>query len=342
MRSFHIEGALGHSTIMVGEPLEHLVSQCTATKRVIVTDRSVRALYGSLFPPWDVIEIGIGERSKTLATVEKIYEAFLRHEVDRSSFVVAIGGGLVCDVAGYAASTYMRGLQFGFVPTTLLAQVDASVGGKNGVNFKGYKNLVGTFTQPRFVLCDFSVLRTLPAPELKNGFAEAIKTAAVGDAELFSFLEATWKGALSLEPDVIEHIVHGCLALKSSIVSLDETEKGERRKLNFGHTVGHALEKVNRLRHGEAVSLGMVAAARLSARRGLLPKSDAKRIEALLSTFDLPVKTHMEAGPVSEALRKDKKRQNEEIHVVLLDGIGNARVVPVGFRELDEVLDDLR
>jgi 3-dehydroquinate synthase len=327
---------------MVGEPLGRLVSHCIGTKRVIITDGTVRALYGSLFPPWDVIEIGIGEQSKTLATVEKIYEAFLRYEVDRSSFVVAIGGGLVCDVAGYAASTYLRGLRFGFAPTTILAQVDASVGGKNGVNFKGYKNLVGTFTQPQFVLCDFSVLRTLPAPELKNGFAEAIKTAAVGDAQLFSFLEATWKGALSLEPDLIERIVYDCLALKSRIVALDETEKGERRKLNFGHTVGHALEKVNRLRHGEAVSLGMVAAARLSARRGLLSRNDAGRIEALLSKFELPVRTHMDANLVRDALRRDKKRENEEIHFVLLDGIGNARVMPIGIHELDEVLNDLR
>ena len=246
---------------------------------MIVTDGSVRSLYGDLFPPWEVIEIGIGERSKTLATVERIYEAFLQYEIDRSSFVVAIGGGLVCDVAGYAASTYLRGLRFGFVPTTLLAQVDASVGGKNGVNFKGYKNLVGTFTQPLFVLCDFALLKTLPEPELKNGFAEAIKTAAIGDAHLFSFLETAWKGALSLEPDVIERIVYDCLTVKSRIVSFDEREKGERRKLNFGHTVGHALEKVNHLRHGEAVSLGMVAAAKLSARRGFLTEDDVERLE---------------------------------------------------------------
>jgi 3-dehydroquinate synthase len=342
MRSLQIEGASGQSTIMVDEPLTRLTSYCNATKRVIVTDKRVRALYGPLFPPWEVIEIGVGERSKTLATVNRLYEAFLRDEVDRSSLVVAVGGGLVCDVAGYAASTYLRGLRFGFAPTTLLAQVDAGVGGKNGVNFKGYKNLVGTFTQPQFVLCDFSVLRTLPKPELKNGFAEAIKTAAVGDAQLFSFLETAWNAALSLEADAIERIVYDCLVLKSRIVSLDEKEKGERRKLNFGHTVGHALEKVNHLRHGEAVSLGMVAAARLSARRGLLSNNDAERIEALLRKFDLPVKTHVDAGPVREALRRDKKRENEEIHFVLLDGIGNARVEPVGIRELDEVLHDLR
>ena len=341
MRSMRIEGASGQSTIMVGEPLARLDSHCDATKRVIITDRSVRALHGALFPPWEVIEIGIGERSKTLTTVERIYEALLHYEVDRSSFVVAVGGGLVCDVAGYAASTYLRGLRFGFVPTTLLAQVDASVGGKNGINFKGYKNLVGTFTQPHFALCDFALLKTLPEPELKNGFAEVIKTAAVGDAALFSFLETAWNGALSLEPDVIERIVYDCLAVKSRIVSLDETEKGERRKLNFGHTVGHALEKTNRLRHGEAVAVGMIAAAKLSGRRGLLAKNDVERLLALLSKFDLPVKTHADADLVRDALRKDKKRENEEIHFVLLDGIGSARVMPVRIDELNEVLNDL-
>ena len=341
MTSFRIAGLSGQSTIMIGEPLERLDSLCDAKKRVILTDTSVRALLGNLFPPWEVIEIGVGEASKTLATVETVYEAFLRHEVDRSSLVVAIGGGLVCDLAGYAASTYLRGLRFCFVPTTLLAQVDASVGGKNGVNFKGYKNLVGTFTQPDFVLCDFALLKTLPEPELKNGFAEVIKTAAVGDVALFSFLETAYKEALSLERAAIERIVNDCLKVKSRIVSLDEREKGERRKLNFGHTFGHALEKVNRLRHGEAVGLGMIVAARLSARRGLLSKSDAARLETLLGMFDLPVRTTIDADQLLDALRQDKKRENEEILFVLLNGIGDARVMPVGIDELDRTLHDL-
>ncbi len=342
MRSLRIEGTSGQSDIAIGEHLEHLNSHCEAEKKLIVTDRHVRALYGQLFPPWEVIEIGLGERSKTLATVNRLYEEFLRCEIDRSSFVVAIGGGLVCDVAGYAASTYLRGLRFGFVPTTLLAQVDASVGGKNGVNFKRYKNLVGTFTQPRFVLCDLALLKTLPRPEVKNGFAEAIKTAVVGDAALFSFLEAAWRDALLLAPDVIERVVYDCLSVKARIVSLDEKERGERRKLNFGHTVGHALEKVNRLRHGEAVSLGMAAAARLSTRRGLLSPEDGERLEALLEKFGLPIKTRFNVDLVRDALRKDKKREEDEIHFVLLEGIGRARITPVGIDELDEVLHDLR
>ena len=192
--------------------------------------------------------------------------------------IVAIGGGIVCDVAGFAASTYMRGLSFGFVPTTLLAQVDASVGGKNGVNLHGYKNLVGTFAQPGFVLCDPELLRTLPTEEVRNGFAEVIKQAAIGDALLFSFLEAGPDAALSLDRAAIDRIVYDCLKVKTNIVKEDELETGERRKLNFGHTVGHAVEKVHGLRHGEAVSIGMMAAARAFGEGRSSPQMGPERI----------------------------------------------------------------
>jgi 3-dehydroquinate synthase len=342
MTQMHIDGASGHSTIVVGESIARLASYCDGATGMIVTDGPVVNLYRHTFPPWPVIEIGTGEKSKTLETVERLYEAVLAHEIDRSSLIVAIGGGIVCDVAGFAASTYLRGLSFGFVPTTLLAQVDAGVGGKNGVNFNGYKNLVGTFTQPSFVLCDPALLRTLPEAEVKNGFAEAIKQAAIGDEALFVYLEEQCHKALALDPAVVGHIVHTSLAIKRKIVLADEREQGERRKLNFGHTVGHALETVGLLRHGEAVSIGMVAAARLSVKSGLLREEDARRIEVLLRRFGLPVSTEMNADLVRHALRKDKKRHNDHIHFVLLDGIGSAKVVPVRIGELDGILDDLR
>lgn len=342
MTEMHIDGASGRSTIMVGESIVRLASYCDDATGMIVTDGPVANLYRHRFPPWPVIEIGTGEESKTLKTVERLYEAFLAHEIDRSSLIVAIGGGIVCDVAGFAASTYLRGLSFGFVPTTLLAQVDAGVGGKNGVNFNGYKNLVGTFTQPSFVLCDPALLRTLPETEVKNGFAEAIKQAAIGDEALFVYLEEQCHKALSLDPAVVGHIVDASLVIKRKIVLADEREQGERRKLNFGHTVGHALETVGHLRHGEAVSIGMVAAARLSVESGLIREEDARRLEALLRRFGLPVSTEMNADLVRHALRKDKKRHNDQIHFVLLDGIGSARVVPVRIGELDGILDDLR
>lgn len=328
------------SMIVPGE-MSELDKYCRPRQTVIITDGRVRELYGHLFPPYTLFEMGRGEQSKTLRTVESLYGAFLEHGVDRAWLVVGIGGGIVCDVAGFAASTYLRGLSFAFVPTTLLAQVDASVGGKNGVNLKGYKNQVGTFSQPDFVLCDFSVLRTLPQEELRNGFAEVIKHALIADKKLFNFLENSVDGALSLHPDVIERVVYDSLLIKSDIVARDETEKGERRKLNFGHTVGHALEKACGLRHGEAVSIGMLLAARLSSRGGLLSENDVDRVETLLKAFGLPTEAQTDAALVREALWKDKKREDDQIHIVLLEGIGQSRVETMDIQELYGAIDDL-
>ena len=326
----------------VGDSIAHLRSYCEVAKSVIVTDHTVRALHGSLFPERPVIEIGMGEEAKTLETVEAVYDALLAAGVDRASTIVAIGGGIVCDVAGFAASTFLRGLSFGFVPTTLLAQVDASVGGKNGVNLHGYKNLVGTVCQPGFVICDPEVLGTLPGHEVRNGFAEVIKQAAIGDSALFSFLETDWERALALEPDAIDRVVYGCLKVKTAIVERDERETGERRKLNFGHTLGHAVEKVHRLKHGEAISIGMVAAARLSVKKALLAPEDAARLEVLLKAFGLPVALDVNKELIRDALEKDKKRTDGSILFVLLEGIGKARVVPIKIDEIEEVIDDLR
>jgi 3-dehydroquinate synthase len=342
MKRLLVEGRSGRSLIAIGDSLARLQSYCDATRVVIITDPTVRSLHGFRFPPWTVIEIGIGEGAKTLKTAEAVYEAFLSHGVDRASMVVAVGGGIVCDVAGFAASTYLRGLPFGFVPTTLLAQVDASVGGKNGVNLHGYKNLVGTFAQPAIVLCDPDLLRTLPATEVRNGFAEVIKQAAIGDGALFSFLETAREKALSLDPAAIDRIVYDCLRVKTAIVSQDELERGQRRKLNFGHTLGHAVEKVHGLRHGEAVSIGMTAAARLSVKKGLLALDEAARLEALLRAFGLPVSIDLDRDLVCDALKKDKKRAGDAILFVLLDNIGSARVVPIGIDEIEGVIDDLR
>lgn len=327
--------------MIVSDRLSELGRYCQDKKVIIITDEQVRELYEPLFPPSAVIEIGRGEDFKTLRTVESVYDEFLGYGVDRAWLTVGVGGGIVCDVAGFVASTYLRGLSFGFVPTTLLAQVDASVGGKNGVNLRGYKNQIGTFNQPDFVLCDFSVLRSLPSEELKNGFAEVIKHALIADEKLFHFLEANTVEALALGPEIMERIVSDSWIIKSAIVSRDETEKGQRRTLNFGHTLGHALEKVCGLRHGEAVSAGMAFAARLSRRRGLLSRTEAERIETLLIAFDLPTGMRADAALVREALRKDKKRENDRIHVVLLDRIGQARIELVDMKELNEAIDDL-
>ena len=187
---------MGDSTLLIGESLQALSRYLPPGKTFIITDANVREAYGRLFPPAEVIEIGTGEGIKNLETVGSVYEALIRCEADRASFILGIGGGIVCDVTGYAASTYLRGLKFGFVASTLLAQVDAAVGGKNGVNFEGYKNLIGVFSQPDFVICDPVLLRTLPRKEVLSGMAEVVKHALIADADLFLYLEEKGPGLL--------------------------------------------------------------------------------------------------------------------------------------------------
>jgi 3-dehydroquinate synthase len=342
MQELKLPGMAGECSILVGESISNLANYCNGRQAAIVTDSNLLRFHGGAFPKLPVIEVGTGEGSKTLATVEKVYESMLQLGLDRSSMLVGIGGGIVCDVAGFAASTYLRGISFGFVPTTLIAQSDAAVGGKNGVNLHGYKNLVGTIRQPEFVLCDFALLKTLPQRELACGFAEIIKCAAIADVQLFAYLEEHLPDALALKRAAIEKAVNGALAVKVKIVSEDEMEKGGRMKLNFGHTLGHAIEKTFGLPHGEAISIGMAAAARISCARGMLPRKDAERVEELLASVPLPTKLMGIEEGLMDAIEKDKKRAEGNIRMCLLEGIGRAKIAEVGISELEAVLDDLR
>jgi len=338
MQTFPITTATGRSIICVGERLENLRRYLPHDRLVVITDDNVRRHYESAFPAAaPVISVGVGEAAKSLANVERIYEALLAGEADRGTFVVGIGGGVACDIAGFAASTYMRGMRFGFVATSLLAQVDASVGGKNGVNFRGYKNLVGTFSQPEFVICDPQVLRTLPRSEVLCGMAEVVKHALIRDADLLDFLERNSEAVLELQPAAVERIVADSVAIKSAVVTADEKECGQRRILNFGHTFGHALEPLLQTSHGEAVSIGMTLAARLSVQRGLLKPEEAERIRALLRRLDLPVQCPVPPSELMDAVRKDKKRESDALHFVLLRGLGDAVIRPIPLQELQEL-----
>ncbi len=341
MRSIDFRGNTGNCKIILGTTFGQLSEICDTEKTVVIVDRNVLDLHGDKLSSYRLIEVEPGEQQKTLKTVDAIYERFLGWELDRSSTIVGVGGGMVCDITGFAASTYLRGMPFAFVPTTLLALVDASVGGKNGVNYRGYKNLVGTFNQPQFVLCDFVFLKTLPYNELKNGLAEAIKSALIGDETLFDYIERNGQEISSRNDDAIQKVVYDSLNVKIGVVSRDETEKGERRKLNFGHTIGHAIEKTTGCSHGEAVSIGMVIGAKLSERKGALTGKDVERIEGLLSDFKLPIKFEGDQEAIMDAIRKDKKREGEGIHFVLLDGIGRARIEKIMIDELQEALFDL-
>ena len=341
LKEIKIEASNGSSRILLGESVKNLSNYIKAKKNVIITDNNVRQFYGHLFPESEIIEIGTGEQIKNLSTINKILQRFLELELDRSSLVIGIGGGIICDITGFAASTYMRGLQFGFVPSTLLAQVDAAIGGKNGVNLLGFKNIVGVFSQPQFILSDFSLLNTLPEKELLCGIAEVVKHALINSPSLFDLLEKNWNSLLSLKPNITGKIIEESVKIKAAIVSADTLEAGERRKLNFGHTLGHAIEKARHLPHGEAVSIGMAAAARISEARGTLSFYDTRRIESLLQNFKLPLKLPADSKPLLEAIKKDKKRTGEEIYFVLLAGIGKAEVKKMSYKELGEYTHDL-
>ncbi len=338
MKQIDIQGHAGYSRIFVGERLSNLNAYLDQKRVIIITDENVARFYQKSFPEAQVIRIGTGEGVKTIETLEGIYRQLIELEADRSVFLVGIGGGIVCDITGFAASTYLRGVGFGYVPTTLLAQVDASVGGKTGVNFMGYKNMVGVFSQPEFVICDPTVLRTLPRRELVSGFAEIVKHAAIADESYFTYLENNAAKALALDPDVLQQMICDSVVIKADIVNRDEKEKGERRKLNFGHTFGHAVEKACGVTHGEAVSIGMVVASLLSLNRRLVTEKEVDRIRKLLALYNLPAEIESDKTKIFDAMARDKKREGDGIYFVLLSGIGRAVVQKIPLDELKHVI----
>lgn len=271
-----------------------------------------------------------GEQHKNLATVKTLYEQFLNGGLDRSSTVLSLGGGVTGDLAGFAAATFMRGVRFVQVPTTLLAMVDAGVGGKTGVDLPRGKNLVGAFHQPTVVLIDPSVLSTLPAEEIRCGSAETIKHGIIGDADLFAELEAGGDALPSLwEAEGAARIARA-LRVKIDIVEGDPFEEGARALLNLGHTVGHALERLSgfNLRHGEAVSIGMVAEARIAAELGRADRALVERIEAVLAAWGLPVRSPpFAAAAIWEAMAHDKKRRGRSLRFALPHDIGRVEIV---------------
>jgi 3-dehydroquinate synthase len=332
-----IAGRPQTSRIYLDASLAQLPALAAGRQAALVVDANVRRLHGARLPDWPLIEIEASEAAKTLATFERLTRALIELGVDRSTLIVGIGGGITCDLTGFVGSTLLRGLPFGLVPTTLLAQVDAAVGGKNGVNLDGLKNLVGTVTQPEFVLSDHSVLATLPPREVRCGIAEAIKTAVVGDAALFELIEVGLDALLQCDREVAARVVEGAVRTKVRIVAGDERDQGQRRLLNFGHTLGHAIEKVFRLSHGEAVAAGMTAAGRISVQRGLLPAREGQRLERLIARAGLPVSCPPGRWPdLVEAIGHDKKRLRRRQAGVLLRALGDGVIVDIGDDEWRE------
>ena len=342
MKSITIKTKDKVSQIFIGERLQNLSKYIPRGKCIIITDDNIMHLYAGLLPSLPTIVIGTGEKNKTLETLDYIAEKLVENEGDRATFIVGIGGGIVCDITGFAASVFMRGLRFGFVSTTLLSQVDASVGGKNGVNFRRYKNMLGVFNQPEFVICDPVMLKTLKRNEFVAGFAEIVKAAAIKSGDLFKYLENNAEKALKADPKVIEKLVFESVRIKAEVVEADEKEKGERRILNFGHTFAHAFENMADILHGEAVSMGMVLASRLSLDLGYLSTSDAGRMESLLIRLQLPVNPVVDVEQALVPMKKDKKRERDSIYMVLLKQIGEAVIEKVTYKKLEGLVHDLR
>ena len=318
------------SGIYIG-PVKDILSGVLPEGRVVVvSDATIDRLYHPLLEKYDTVLIGLGESVKTLQTVETIYRRFIELGVDRSTFVLAVGGGIVTDVAGFAASTYMRGLKFGFVSTTLLGQVDASVGGKNGVNVDGYKNMAGTFTQPQFVICDPGLLRTLPDREFRAGLAEVVKAAIIADADLFGRIENTTFEALRTDTDLLTDAVSAAIRVKVDIVERDEHESGDRRKLNLGHTLAHAIEKCsNRMNHGEAVAVGTALIAGAAVKLGVLSEADRDRIVHVLMQLGFDLTPPVDVKRLLKEVGKDKKNEEGILRIVLPVGIGDCEVRPM-------------
>lgn len=306
---------------------------------MLVVDEKVFFNHASKLKGWNVMVLKSGEEHKNQETVNSIIDNLVSMQADRKTTLVGIGGGVVTDITGYVAAIYMRGVRFGFIPTTVLAMVDASIGGKNGIDLGVYKNLVGTIRQPSFLLYDFSFLQSLPGPEWCNGFAEIIKHACIRDAAMFKLLEQESLDAMKQGKTVLKQLIERNAVLKTKLVQRDEFERGERRLLNFGHTLGHALEKLYELSHGQAIAIGMAYASALSQK--LSGFRESERVINVIEQYGLPANIEFDKEQVFEIMRMDKKREKKEIHYVLLEKIGKGVVRSIPLKQLEKLISQL-
>ncbi|MBN8429335.1 3-dehydroquinate synthase [Microbulbifer salipaludis] len=342
MHSLHVDLGERSYPILIGSGLmadpAHF-QQCIRGKQVlVVTNETIAPLYLDTlcdalqgFSRVDVVQLPDGEAFKTLDTVNRIFDTLLEKRHDRGTTIVALGGGVVGDMSGFAAACYQRGVDFVQVPTTLLSQVDSSVGGKTGVNHPLGKNMIGAFYQPQLVLIDIDTLNTLPDRELSAGIAEVIKYGMICDPAFFQWLEQNMDKLLARDPEALAYAVERSCADKAAVVAEDERESGRRAILNFGHTFGHAIEAVQgygNWLHGEAVATGMVMAAELSRLRGWISEHDVARLRALLEKAALPQQSpeDMTVDDYLAAMSVDKKVKNGKLRLILLRGLGDARI----------------
>ena len=345
MRAIHVKTASAEYPVYVGCNLAthfeyHLrrVKRSPQQRIFVLTSPEIWALWGrqllEAFPsaaqPPSVLFLSAGETHKRMSEVERLSIELASAGADRSSLLIAFGGGIIGDVGGFLAAIYMRGIDYIQMPTTLLAQVDSSVGGKTGVNLTVGKNLVGSFHHPQAVFADVALLNTLPARELRAGLFESIKAGIIRDASLFRFLEREREAVLGCDPDALQRVISASVRMKAEVVGIDERESGLRMILNFGHTIGHAVEAATRykkLLHGEAVAWGMLAALHISRMRAMVPEKDAKRIEGIIHAYGPLPRFRARVPELLAAAGHDKKNKGATRRFVLCQGIGNVLVV---------------
>lgn len=339
---------------------EEFLADIAVQNTMLLIDENVLKLHGKHVEGFNSITIPSGESQKRMEVVEYIIATLLDAGIDRNGTLIGIGGGVVTDLTGFVASVYLRGINFGFFPTTLLAMCDASIGGKNGINFGAFKNMVGTITQPNFIAFYPAFLSTLSDREFNSGMAEVIKHAVINGGALQKFLQENERAALLENPEKLKELCQLAAEVKVTVVEKDEREAGLRKKLNLGHTIGHAIEALNDLTapvgflqakanpsvtskktHGECVAIGMVLAARIAVRKGLAKEELVKEIIAYCNAYDLPIQTEIKPELLMEKILKDKKRKSTEIDFIMPHSFGDVRIMSLELKELENHLKEM-
>lgn len=341
MCTYTINGKYGKSKIFTGNFGQNRKNGLIPDDAYYITDTNIYDIYKDYFPEGKTIIIPAGEDNKSLQTLEYITRMLIEKGADRKSFLIGLGGGVVTDITGFVATTYMRGIRFAFVASTLLAMIDAAIGGKNSVNIGDHKNITGTFCQPEFVLIDPDFLNSLPDEEYINGMAEALKHMLISDIQGFKRYLYDIDLILRRDSDLLSSFICRQAKIKIDIVNRDERETGERKKLNFGHTFGHPIEKIYGIKHGFAVAAGMVIAAEISNAFGMLSRSDVESIKSAISRTGLTIKKDIDKKAVADLMSKDKKKDRDSIDFVMLRGLGNAEIVPIKIELLTKLFYEI-
>ncbi|XZF16491.1 3-dehydroquinate synthase [Chitinophagaceae bacterium MMS25-I14] len=318
---------------------QQLLQQAPPDRTIIITDEHIKSLYPERFKAYRTLTVSPGEQHKSIDTISSLAHELIKLQAHRKTLLVGVGGGMVTDITGFLASVYMRGMPFGFVPTTLLGMVDAAVGGKNGVNMELHKNMLGTIRQPGFILYDTSFLSTLADEEWSNGFAEIIKYGCISDVRILTTLKDGDIKHFQKRPEKLYDLIIGCVDVKNKIVHADENENGMRKLLNFGHTAGHAFETLHQLPHGHSVALGMNVACILSESQFGMTPTESTQLQTIIQQYQLPVKLKFDIPRVMEILTMDKKRNTADIDYVLLHKLGKAGVKPLAFDTIKQALE---